>query len=124
MLYSADSVKIPRNDDELLQWFVQRNLNDKQFGVIVGPTGTGKTEIVRTMCNKIPEGVLYHEVVESKSFTENLARELNMKIAPSNFLDIVLGYFSTIYTMYYSLPVDRVKALDVIIEELKSAALK
>ena len=40
------NVIIPRKDDELLRWYVQRDLSNyssaaaKQFGVIVGPTGT------------------------------------------------------------------------------------
>jgi len=49
------------------------------------------------MCNKFLEGVLYYEVVEPTSFTRKLTK----------YLDIILGYFSATYTMYYSLSVDQ-----------------
>jgi len=40
-----------------------------------------------------------------------------MKIAPSNdIFDIILGYFSSTYTMYYSLSTNQKQALDFIIE--------
>jgi len=44
------------------------------------------------MCNESPEGVLYYKVGETKNFAVELAKELDMKIAPSNILDIALGY--------------------------------
>lgn len=56
--------------------------------------------------------------------TTKLAKELKMKIAPSNIFDIVLGYFTTTYTLYYTLPVDQAEAFDIIIANLKSAAEK
>ena len=39
-----------------------------RFGVIVGPSGSGKTSAVRELCNKYPEGGLYHEVGEPDTF--------------------------------------------------------
>jgi len=90
----------------------------------VGPTGTGKTSMVRKLCNKYPEGILYQEVVNTNNFLKYLAKELGMKIASSNIFDIILGYFSSTYIMYYSLPTNQKQALDFIIETLKPAALK
>ena len=119
--------EIPRNNDELLYWFIQCNLQsdtEKQFGIVLGPTGTGKTSIVRKLCNNMPKGILYYEVAEPLNFTNKLAKELGMKIAPSNLLDIVLGYFSTTYTMHYCLPSGQKQALDMIVETLRSAGMK
>ena len=84
----------------------------------MGPTGTGKSSIVRRMCNKYPERVLYCEAVETKTFTTKLAKELNMKIAPSSILDIILAYFTTTYTLHYTLPVDQAEAFYIIIASL------
>ena len=70
LLY-GDTV-IPREDDKLLQWFIQRDLAcdpcNKQFGVVVGPTGTGKSALIREVCNKDPKGTLYVEVREPEEF--------------------------------------------------------
>jgi len=58
----------------LLHCFFQGNAvsndNDfrKQFGIIVGRTGTGKTTTVQKLCNKYPEGVLYYELLVPAAF--------------------------------------------------------
>ena len=36
----------------------------KHFGVMLGPSGTGKTALVRQLCARYPHGVLYHEIFE------------------------------------------------------------
>lgn len=59
-----------------------------------------------------------------KMFTTKLAKELNMKIAPSNILDIVLEYFTTTYTLHYTLLVNQAEAFDIIIANLRSTAEK
>lgn len=102
LIYS--SVMIPRKNDKSLAWFVKKLLhedNEKQFRVIVDPTGMGKTSLVRNLCNKFPKGVIYYEVTEPKVFTKELAQELCMKTNPSNVSDIVLSYFSVSYTLYH-----------------------
>ena len=65
------------------------------FGVVVGPTGTGKTSLVTSECNKHPGGVLYYNACEPRVFAKELAEAVGMKIAPSNILDLLLGYFSS-----------------------------
>ena len=47
-----------------------------------------------------------------------------MKIAPSNVLDLVLGYFSSTYVMYYNLPENQKIALDIIFQTLQANANK
>ena len=68
-----------KKNDEFLKWFVQRDLvsdaRNKQFGVIVGPTRTGKSAVVRNVCNKDPKGLLYVEVTEPGKFVQRLAQE-------------------------------------------------
>ena len=63
------------------------NLNleeGKGFGLMVGPTGTGKTATITRACNKFPKGVLYTKVFEPNVFDTDLAKEISMKIGPSN----------------------------------------
>jgi len=52
-----------------------------------------------------------YKVGETKNFAVELAKELDMKIAPSNILDIALGYFLSMYTMYYLLEDEAVNTI-------------
>jgi len=36
----------------------QHYQNQRTFGLIIGPTGTGKTTLVTKLCNMLPEGML------------------------------------------------------------------
>ena len=94
------NIIIPRKHDEMLWWYVQDLNNDnsasaKQFGIIVGPTGTGKSAIVRNMCHRFPEGLIYCKVSEPKNFVEHFAEELKLIVAPSSRLDIALEWYSS-----------------------------
>jgi len=123
---------IPRRTvtDEIVNLFFPKTNHEFQdydqrtFGLIVGPTGTGKTALVTKLCSMLPEGVLFFEVREPKAFATGLAKSLSMKIAPSNIFDLFLGYFSSDYFMYYRLSEDQEVALDSIFEVLERAASK
>ena len=55
------------------------------FGIIIGPSRSGKTTAVMALCNRFWEGVLYYEIDEPNSFVSDLSREIGMKIAPQYF---------------------------------------
>ena len=46
---------------------VIRKAKFRHFGVIVGPTGTGKSSLVRIACQKYSREVLYYEIVNPDS---------------------------------------------------------
>ena len=128
-LLNLESMMVPRKKTsrELIDLFFPRlSLEEDQevrtFGLIVGPTGTGKTAVVTNLCNIYPKGVLYFEITEPKTFSTGLAKSLAMKIAPPNIFDLFLGYFSSDYFMYYRLSDDQEVALDSILEVLGRAA--
>ena len=117
---------IKRKDENLLYWFIRQNLlnTEKHFGVVVGPTGTGKTSITRNLANKHPEGTIYLEVREPSLFIKELAKEIGMKTEPSNFIDILLSYYSETYTLYYSLPSNKPAALDKVMDAFTEVCKK
>ena len=100
------------------------NANFKDtFGLIVGPTGTGKSALVTKECNRFPKGVLYYNVCEPTVFARKLTETVGMKIGPSNIFDLVLGYFSSDTFVYYHLPEKRQEeAVDLIFETLSKVA--
>ena len=81
------------------------------FGVIIGPIGTGKTV-------HHPKGVLYYNTCEPEDFSRELAEAVGMKVGPSNILDLILGYFSSDVFVYYHLPDNQNKAVNVIFKSL------
>ena len=57
------------------------------FGVVIGPSGTGKTYATRAACREgNPSWILYHEIYEPKLAAEELAKTAGMKINP-NMID-------------------------------------
>ena len=73
------------------------------FGIVIGPSGTGKTMVVRDFCRRYPSGVLYHKVREPTFFADELVREANIKTKPTNVFDLILEHLSDRYVHYLSL---------------------
>ena len=92
------------------------------FGVIIGPSGSGKTTAVTALCNRFSEGVLYYEIDEPNSFVSGLSREIGLKIAPSTFLDLILGYVSQKYTHYYELPECQLSGIKMVLNILSETS--
>ena len=40
------------------------------FGVIICPSGSGKTQAIGELCSKFPEGILYYEITEPNGFVK------------------------------------------------------
>ena len=78
----------------------------KSFGVVLGPSGTGKTALVRELCARYPHGVLYHEVFEPRVLTEELTRAAGMIVKPNNLFDLLITTVSETYRKYHVLPKD------------------
>ena len=121
---AIEPVSRPDIATELTELFFQSNDVANRFGVIIGPSGSGKTTAISELCNKSPNGVLYHEVTNPVGFAEWLSREIGLHTAPSTVLDLILGYASDKYTHYVQLPECEFKALNEVFEILKNASIK
>lgn len=114
---------IPRQDvvDEIKELMFSCS-TPTRFVVVIGPSGCGKTTAIREVCNKFPKGVVYTEIMEPRTFVRKLSNALNMKVAPRNFLDVLLGYVSERYTQYHVLPESQPEGINTIAELLIKVA--
>jgi len=95
------------------------------FSILIGPSGSGKSYIVRKLCNQFSHGVLYFEIKEPENFAIWLAEEVGMKLAPRNLMDLALGYVSKKYVTHYDLESkSHPNKIDVVFGALEDAAIK
>lgn len=101
-----------------------RNLietDDALFGVIVGPTGTGKTHLTRlACCEPHTPGILYHEIGDASSFPQELANTIGMRLKSSfNVLDLLIwNVISEQYVSYHTLAADPEEATHYVLDKL------
>lgn len=93
-----------------------------KLGLVMGPSGTGKSILLREVCNKFPHGLIYIEVVEPVSFPIALAKEISMKLAPSSVLDLLFGYIYSGYKLYHDIPKEKKESLEMVMEVLSKGA--
>lgn len=94
------------------------------FGVVLGPSGTGKTYLTRLVCNLYPSGVLYYEIVLPSYLPEGLAKTVGMRLRDdANLLDVLFEKLGiSTFVNFYSLPEDISKALTYVIETVAERA--
>ena len=95
------------------------------FGVIIGPSGTGKTSLIREICNDHPQGTLYFEVLND-DIPGSLARAIGIRTAPAapTLTEIILPKVSSRYELSVPLPSDRKLALHLVLDILHSRVKK
>ena len=98
------------------------NVDVRSFGVVLGPSGTGKTALTRLVCRRHPVGTIYHEIYDPLSAAEELAKAAGLIISPEYFLDLVLSYGSDYYRQYHTLPEDPAKAISYVLDKVSEQA--
>ena len=86
------------------QELIKPKLSDriKKFGIIIGPTGTGKTFSTQRACNRNPHGVLYTEL-NTGNFVKEFAEQTGVPIEPRGLFDFVAKHFANEHVHYYKL---------------------
>ena len=111
--------KIDRQEviDQVLKKFIERGSSTKLFGVVLGPTGTGKTQLIKEVCQS-REGCLYFELKGAALFPERLANALNMRMEPT-MVDVLLGrFFPPSISGFFTLPANYLDKLMYVIDML------
>ena len=93
---------------------------DETFGIITGPTGTGKTQSTIAACNVKPEWILYHEITQPMAAAKQLAVKLGIPVTPGIFHRIEAYLFPSFNSFYF--PEDPVKAMEYVLQYVASRA--
>ena len=97
LLHDKHMISWEKTAEEMVELFCPQSIENvskgeqHSFGVIIGPTSTGKTILVTNFCNMLPEGIISYEVIEPKTFSVNLSKALSMKIGPPNVFNLLLN---------------------------------
>ncbi len=87
-----------------------------KFGVVIAPSGTGKSYATRVVCNEDPSWILYHEIYEPRNAARELAKAAGF---------IGEGFFDFIFESvnpskgecpYYRLPEKHVEAVSYVLD--------
>lgn len=97
--------------------------NQPKFGIVLGPSGTGKTYLTRDVCNQDPCGVLYHEIYDPLSAAEELAQACRLQLAPSDLFDSGLSYIGNNYVQYHVLPDNQSAAISYVLNKVAERAV-
>ncbi|XP_019852082.1 PREDICTED: uncharacterized protein LOC109581991 [Amphimedon queenslandica] len=114
---------IERNDivERIKNTFILGQGTEKKFGVILGPTGTGKTHVIREAHRWHPKGSLYFETDGVPLFAKELAEATGIRIEPT-LLSVVLSKFFPSSPGYYPLPSDFIDSMVSVIRILAQRA--
>lgn len=98
------------------------------FGIVFGPSSSGKTMAIRRVCNDNPNGVLYVELkggmTKDHSFVDEMIAQLNIKTKPHGIIDLVLGYLSQTYVTHHQLPTEPWSSMDYVFKVLSNACVQ
>ena len=89
-----------------------------RFGVVIGPSGTGKSLLMREVCNDFPTGVLYIEIFNAHSCVKELAKAAGMVTSPQSLIDLALSYLVDDYRHYHILPDTIDEGLAYVLEQV------
>ena len=78
---------------------------DGLFGIVIGPSGTGNTALMRKICRSDPKGVLYFEVFDPLCLAQDLGTAVGMVQQLTSPIDLLLTYLSgDSYVQYHKVP--------------------
>ena len=91
-------------------------------GVVFGPAGTGKSNVVRTVCRSNKKGgVIYMEIGSPRQFPYHLAKACGVPVEP-NWWDAVVAKLFGTYRTYVTLPPSDQDALALVLPIIAEGA--
>ena len=99
-------------------------ISEGLFGIVIGPSGTGNTALMRKVCSSDPEGILYLEVFDPRNIAQDLGTAVGMVQQPTSPIDLLLTHLSgDSYAQYHKIPSDE-SGLQYVHAGLEKQAIK
>ena len=96
----------------------------KQFGIVLGPTGTGKTLLTKQACvTPSSKGIIYLEISNVETLVGKLAQAVALKTSPTIF-DNMIEYILKGYKSHHTIPDNDVDGLLYVISQVEKSAKK
>ena len=103
----VDRPDLEKSVYDLLHPYPKNGVEDNLFGVVIGPSGTGKTALLRKMCCRDLEGILYLEICDPRYISLDLRDAVGMIQTPTWPIDLAFTYVSgDLYAQYHKIPSD------------------
>ena len=121
-----DPFYIPRDEveNEVSKAFVKQTDTLGLVGVIFGPAGTGKSAVVRSVCRKAGQGVVYIEIGSHCQLAYNLANACGIPVEQRNWYDALASKFFPNWTTALKLPENNEDALAYVIQAIAEGCRK
>ena len=109
-----DAHEIRRPEEEEVIKEILLNKRTRSYGVILGPTGTGKSCLTMKVCSKYPSRVIYNHITVNGALPLQLANAINMKLR-STFIDQLMAKILPGYESNFVLPETFEESLDFVL---------
>ena len=121
LIREGEHFKRDAEENEVRIAFLNKTDTLGLVGVVFGPAGTGKSNVVRSICRntenktlKGVEGVVYIEVGSPHQFAYHLAKACGVPVEP-NLFDVVISKLFSAWKTHITLPSNDEKALALIL---------
>ena len=111
-----------KEEKEVKKAFLNQTDSLGLVGVVFGPAGTGKSNVVRTVCRSNKEGVIYMEIGSPRQFPYHLAKACGVPVEPNWWDAVVAKLFGPTFQTYVSLPSSDQDALALVLPIIAEGA--
>eukprot|EP00731_Ephydatia_muelleri_P000120 Em0001g120a len=120
LIREGDHFSREEEEEEVKKAFLNQTDSLGLVGVVFGPAGTGKSNVVRTVCRS-NKGVIYMEIGSPRQFPYHLAKACGVPVEPNWWDAVVSRLFGTFQT-YVTLPSSDQDALALVLPIIAEGA--
>ena len=123
LIREGDHFSREKEEEEIKKAFLNKSDSLGLVGVVFGPAGTGKSNVVRTVCRSNKEGgVIYMEIGSPRQFPYHLAKACGVPVEPNWWDAVVAKLFGPTFRTYATLPSSDQDALALVLPIIAEGA--